>query len=85
MLRSVVVCAAIAQLVERIHGKDEVSGSSPDRGSTSDIFWKRSPSRAAFIKLEIFLFSYVRPEFLRDRTYKMAAISASTMKMCNTV
>ena len=25
--------AAIAQLVERIHGKDEVSGSSPDRGS----------------------------------------------------
>lgn len=26
--------AAIAQLVERIHGKDEVSGSSPDRGST---------------------------------------------------
>ena len=30
--------AAIAQLVERIHGKDEVSGSSPDRGSiTFDI------------------------------------------------
>ncbi len=27
------MCAAIAQLVERIHGKDEVSGSSPDRGS----------------------------------------------------
>ena len=27
------VHAAIAQLVERIHGKDEVSGSSPDRGS----------------------------------------------------
>lgn len=26
--------AAIAQLVERIHGKDEVSGSNPDRGST---------------------------------------------------
>lgn len=25
--------AAIAQLVERIHGKDEVSGSIPDRGS----------------------------------------------------
>ncbi len=25
--------AAIAQLVERIHGKDEVSGSTPDRGS----------------------------------------------------
>ena len=27
------IYAAIAQLVERIHGKDEVSGSSPDRGS----------------------------------------------------
>ena len=26
--------AAIAQLVERIHGKDEVTGSSPVRGST---------------------------------------------------
>lgn len=25
--------AAIAQLVERVHGKDEVSGSIPDRGS----------------------------------------------------
>ena len=25
--------AAIAQSVERIHGKDEVSGSNPDRGS----------------------------------------------------
>ncbi len=25
--------AAVAQLVERIHGKDEVSGSIPDRGS----------------------------------------------------
>ena len=30
--------AAIAQLVERIHGKDEVSGSSPDRGSTIRLF-----------------------------------------------
>lgn len=28
--------AAIAQLVERIHGKDEVSGSSPDRGSMTE-------------------------------------------------
>lgn len=27
------VYAAIAQLVERIHGKDEVTGSSPVRGS----------------------------------------------------
>ena len=26
--------AAIAQLVERIHGKDEVQGSNPCRGST---------------------------------------------------
>ena len=25
--------AAMAQSVERIHGKDEVSGSNPDRGS----------------------------------------------------
>ena len=32
--------AAIAQLVERIHGKDEVSGSSPDRGSKLEIFQK---------------------------------------------
>ena len=28
--------AAIAQLVERIHGKDGVSGSSPDRGSMAE-------------------------------------------------
>ena len=33
MVESITVYAAIAQLVERIHGKDEVSGSSPDRGS----------------------------------------------------
>ena len=33
MLELVGFHAAIAQLVERIHGKDEVSGSSPDRGS----------------------------------------------------
>ena len=32
--------AAIAQLVERIHGKDEVSGSSPDRGSRIEFFQK---------------------------------------------
>ena len=31
-----VASAAIAQLVERIHGKDEVSGSSPDRGSIDE-------------------------------------------------
>jgi hypothetical protein len=28
-----VIHARIAQLVERIHGKDEVSGSNPDSGS----------------------------------------------------
>ena len=28
--------AALAQQVERIHGKDEVSGSSPDRGSMAE-------------------------------------------------
>ena len=33
MVESIIVYVAIAQLVERIHGKDEVSGSSPDRGS----------------------------------------------------
>ena len=27
------IYAAIAQLVERFHGKEEVSGSNPDRGS----------------------------------------------------
>ena len=40
--------AAIAQLVERIHGKDEVSGSNPDRGSTLDFSAIWSPSRAPF-------------------------------------
>ena len=35
MVESIIVYVAIAQLVERIHGKDEVSGSSPDRGSRS--------------------------------------------------
>ena len=33
LMRIQVQRAAIAQLVERIHGKDEVSGSIPDRGS----------------------------------------------------
>ena len=36
MLELVGFHAAIAQLVERIHGKDEVSGSSPDRGSMTE-------------------------------------------------
>ena len=38
MLELVGFHAAIAQLVERIHGKDEVSGSSPDRGSKLESF-----------------------------------------------
>ena len=33
LMRIQVQRAAIAQLVGRIHGKDEVSGSNPDRGS----------------------------------------------------
>ena len=33
--------AAIAQLVERIHGKDEVPGSNPGRGSI--FLWKNNP------------------------------------------
>ena len=40
------IYAAIAQLVERIHGKDEVSGSSPDRGSKLEEIRKLSPERA---------------------------------------
>ena len=42
------VYAAIAQLVERIHGKDEVTGSSPVRGSifcakiTQVVFYKET-------------------------------------------
>ena len=31
-----VECASIAQSVERIHGKDEVTGSNPVRGSISN-------------------------------------------------
>lgn len=44
--------AAIAQLVERIHGKDEVSGSSPDRGSTS--------KRNAHFRERLFISSYTQ-------------------------
>ena len=32
--------AAIAQLVERIHGKDEVLGSNPSRGSNIMIYYQ---------------------------------------------
>ena len=31
------ILAAIAQLVERIHGKDEVTGSNPVRGSINSV------------------------------------------------
>ena len=33
LVRCICYQAAIAQLVERFHGKEEVSGSNPDRGS----------------------------------------------------
>ena len=39
--------AAIAQLVERIHGKDEVTGSSPVRGS---IFLCKKITQVVFYK-----------------------------------
>ncbi len=39
------VRAAIAQLVERIHGKDEVSGSTPDRGSILHLMQKHISDR----------------------------------------
>ncbi len=41
--------AAIAQLVERIHGKDEVSGSTPDRGSTLLLQTNVKSSRSFFV------------------------------------
>ena len=48
-LFAIITCiAAIAQLVERIHGKDEVSGSNPDRGSKLEEIRKLSPERAVF-------------------------------------
>ena len=40
--------AVIAQLVERIHGKDEVPSSNLGHGSTMDKIAIWSPSRAAF-------------------------------------
>ena len=42
-------CAAIAQLVERIHGKDEVSGSTPDRGSILQVSLKNADQYATLI------------------------------------
>ena len=44
----ITIYAAIAQLVERFHGKEEVSGSNPDRGSKMDFSATESPSRVAF-------------------------------------
>ena len=45
LIRSTILysVAAIAQLVERIHGKDEVTGSNPVRGS-SDLKYGRTLS-----------------------------------------
>ena len=37
LMRIQVQRAAIAQLVERIHGKDEVTGSTPVRGSSINL------------------------------------------------
>ena len=34
--------ALLAQLVEHFHGKEEVSGSSPEEGSKLEQFWRRS-------------------------------------------
>ena|GEM_PF-6237525 len=42
--------AAIAQLVERIHGKDEVLGSNPSRGS---ILHPNCPKWAVFVIMNI--------------------------------
>ena len=42
------IFAAIAQLVERFHGKEEVSGSNPDRGSKLEEIRKLSPAEAIF-------------------------------------
>ena len=42
------IYAAIAQLVERFHGKEEVSGSNPDRGSKSEMLQKLPPDWAVF-------------------------------------
>ena len=42
------IYAAIAQLVERFHGKEEVSGSNPDRGSKSEMLQKLPPDLAVF-------------------------------------
>ena len=48
---SMTICAAIAQLVERIHGKDEVSGSSPDRGSRMFFIIDRQKCRSFLLVL----------------------------------
>ena len=42
------IYAAIAQLVERFHGKEEVSGSNPDRGSKLEMLQKLPPDWAVF-------------------------------------
>ena len=42
-MRTYTVHAAIAQLVEHFHGKEGVSGSNPDRGSTLESSIKSRP------------------------------------------
>ena len=47
--------AAIAQLVERIHGKDEVLGSNPSRGSRIRIYFNGfTPSHNLFFMIRLF-------------------------------
>ena len=58
--------AAIAQLVERIHGKDEVSGSSPDRGSKLE-FTESRPKGRDFISELTNLIQHDTPRYARNR------------------
>ena len=58
--------AVLAQLVERIHGKDEVSGSIPEDGS------KKQPIRAVFFILSITVLANL---FL----YKQAVLDMQTL------
>ncbi len=52
--------AAIAQLVERIHGKDEVSGSSPDRGSMAEFVGHPIVGVIFIIGLQVRIFSLAK-------------------------
>ena len=66
MLELVGFHAAIAQLVERIHGKDEVSGSSPDRGSNLE-FTESRPKGRDFISELTNLIQHNTPRYARNR------------------